>query len=611
MSQRDYQAWAVAETWRYFSEKNGNPVIAMPTGTGKSHVIAELLQSMLYAFPTTRAMILTHVKELIKQNYSKFIASWPNAPAGIYSAGLKQKNHYNAITFGGIASVAKQAELFGHVDLLFVDECDLVSPAETTMYNKFITALKKKNPHLKVIGLTATPWRAGLGAITNEGGLFTDVCVDMTGVDAFNWFIEQGYLIPLVPRPTELQLDVSGVHMRGGDFIQAELQHAVDKKEITLKALHETCAIAHNRYAWLVFASGVDHAKHIADELNILGISARAIYSGMDEGDRDRFLDQFAKGQIRALVNNNILTTGFDAPFVDLILMLRPSGSSRLWVQMLGRGTRPCFAPGFDLETQQGRLASIAASHKQDCLVLDFANNILRLGPINDPVIPKQKGKGPAGVAPVKLCPQCKTWNHSSVRFCTFCKDPRYEFVFQTKLKVEASTQQLIKAKAVEMPIVETFKVDHITYTIHHKGDTPILKATYYCGLQKFTDFVCLEHPSGNFALKRARDWWRERTSMPIPETVDEALDVADKLQCPTHLEIWINQKYPTIQRYCYDGSKFGREAPSSVIGATPPTVNVTETRDSAVTKMQSDQERQSIPTMNIMPELHDDDIPF
>lgn len=602
MSQRDYQTWAVSETWRYFQEKDGNPVIAMPTGTGKSHVIAELLRSMLYSFPTTRAMVLTHVKELIKQNCAKFLASWPNAPAGIYSAGLGKKEHYNAITFGGIASVAKKAALFGHIDLLFVDECDLVSPSETTMYNKFITELKKVNPLLKVVGLTATPWRAGLGAITNEGGLFTDVCVDMTGVDAFNWFIEQGYLIPLVPRPTKLVLDVTGVHMRGGDFIQAELQHAVDKKEITLKALQETCEIGRDRYAWLVFASGVDHAKHIADELNIMGVSARAIYSGMDEADRDRCIDQFAKGQIRALVNNNILTTGFDAPFVDLILMLRPSGSSRLWVQMLGRGTRPCFAPGFDLETQQGRLSAIAASHKQNCLVLDFANNILRLGPINDPVIPKQKGKGPPGMSPVKLCPHCNTYNHSSVRFCTFCKA---EFVFQTKLKVEASTQELIKGK-VEMPIVESVKVDHVTYTIHHKADLAILKATYYCGLQKFSDYVCLEHPDGNFALKRARDWWRERSKLPVPRKVDEALDLVDQIACPTHLEVWVNQKYPTIQRYCYDGSMFGRNTPTDLLGVTPPTINVTHTRDRFNASPPS-----GPVTMNVLPDLHDDDIPF
>jgi len=234
MMLRNYQDWTVKETWRYFAEHNGNPVIAMPTGTGKSHVIAGLLQSMLFAFPNTRAMMLTHVKELIQQNYNKFLQSWPNAPVGIYSAGLNKKELTQQISFGGIASVVKKATQFGHIDLLFIDECDLVSPNEATMYSRFVKILKIKNPHLKVIGLTATPWRAGLGAITNEGGLFTDVCVDMCGVDAFNWFITEGYLVPLIPKKTKLELDVTGVHMRGGEFVEKELQLAVNKSTKTI-----------------------------------------------------------------------------------------------------------------------------------------------------------------------------------------------------------------------------------------------------------------------------------------------------------------------------------------------------------------------------------------
>lgn len=577
MAERDYQTWAVKEVWRYFSEHTGNPVIAMPVGTGKSHVIASLALSMLQAFPRTRLMVLTHVKELIQQNFNKFVDAWHNAPVGIYSAGLNKKEFHYPITFAGIASVAKKADLFGHIDIVFVDECDLVSPSETTMYNKFFKQLRARNPALKVVGLTATPWRAGLGAITNEGGLFTDVCVDMTGVDPFNWFISEGYLVPLIPKPTKLELDVTGVHMRGGEFISSELQHAVDKQAITLKALHETMEIAHDRHSWLVFASGVEHTKHIAEELNILGVSAVAIYSGMEDKARDEAIAAFKAGTIRALVNNNILTTGFDAPLIDLILMLRPTGSSRLWVQMLGRGTRPWYAEGYNLETREGRLSAIAASQKQNCLVLDFAANIRKLGPINDPVIPRQKGKGSPGEAPVKLCTSCNTYNHASVRHCFNCGA---EFVFVTKLKIEASTATLIKGK-VDLPVVEPFKVDHITHNIHHKaGSPPMMKITYYSGLMNFTEYICVQHPPGNFARKRAMDWWKMRSKLPMPETTDEALDLAPGLLLPTHLEVWVNQKYPQIMRYCFDGSNFGRQEASDVLGVVTPSTSTTTQRD-------------------------------
>jgi DNA repair protein RadD len=591
MAERDYQIWGIEEILKYFEVKTGNPVVAMPTGTGKSHMISGFALKALRAYPMTRIMVLTHVKELIQQNYNKFIDAWPTAPAGIFSAGLNKKEFHLPITFGGIASVAKKAHLFAHIDLLFIDECDLVNPTEKSMYAKFIAQLKKQNPYLKVIGLTATPWRAGLGHITNEGGLFTDVAVDMTGVDAFNWFIEEGYLIPLVPKRTKLQLDITGVHMRGGDYVESELQLAVDKDYITEAALREVISVAGDRKRWLIFASGVQHAKNIVTMLHMLGVSAKAVYSGMekDGGNRDKTLDEHKRGDFTAIVNNNILTTGYDDAYIDLIIMLRPTGSSRLWVQMLGRGTRPVYDWPHYPETKDERLAAILNSCKHNCLVLDFASNGRKLGPINDPVIPRQRGKGPPGIAPVKDCPVCEMENHTTVRFCGGKPKTHpnfnpaagcgYEFIFEVKLKIEASTTELIKGK-IDLPVVESFKVDQITYTLHVKvGSEPMMKVTYYCGLKNFTDFVCVQHPDGNYARKRARDWWKQRTQLPVPSNTDDALDQAQTLAAPTHLEVWINQKYPTITRYCFDGSNFGRIDAGTAMATPIPEKTITSQR--------------------------------
>ena len=570
MAAREYQSWAVRETWRYFTEKEGNPVIAMPTGTGKSHVIALLAQSMMFAYPTTRIQVLTHVKELIAQNYDKFLSYWPTAPAGIFSAGLGRKEYHQQIIFGGIGSVVKHAAKFGRVDILFVDECDLISLNEKTMYLKYIGDLKKLNPYLKVIGLTATAWRQGVGSIVGaEGGIFTDFAVDMTGVDAFNWFITEGYLVPLIPKPTKLELDVTGVHTRGGEFIQAELQIAVDKDEITEKALRETMEIAHDRHSWLIFASGVEHSKHIASMLTTLGVECKAVYSGMEKDglNRDQIINDFKSGKLKAVVNNNVLTTGFDHPGLDLILMLRPTGSSRLWVQMLGRGTRPFYMAGYDLETREGRLEAIEASGKKNCMVLDFAANIKKLGPINDPVIPNKKGEK-AGTAPVRLCTACNTWNHASARFCFHCKN---EFVFVTKLKIEASTAQLIKS---DYPVIEVFKVDHITYSLHAKAgrEHPMIKVTYYCGLRSFDEFVGPQHEN-DYMKKRAREWWRMRTKEIMPLTVDQCMETISSLAAATHLQIWVNKKYPEITSTCFDGTAFGNHPLSDVVNSPTPTV--------------------------------------
>lgn len=531
---REYQIEAVKAHYTYFSEKAGNPVIAMPTGTGKSVVIAMFLQSLFWQWPGQRVLVLTHVKELIDQNHQKLLSIWPAAPAGIYSAGLGRKEANRAITFAGIGSIAKKAALFGHIDLVLVDEAHMVSTNDETLYRKFLTDLREFNPLLKVVGYTATPWRLGTGRIT-DGGVFDDVAYDITGMSAFNSLITDGFLCPLIAKKTELMLDTEGVHMRGGEFVASELQLAVDKYEVTRAAISEALEQAADRQHWLVFASGVDHAVHIAEMLNDMGVSAVAIHSKMPDAERDGAIADFKKSRYRVAVNNNVLTTGFDYPEIDCIVVLRPTSSTVLWVQMLGRGTRP-------------------HPSKQNTLVLDFAGNTRRLGPINDPVIPRKKGDKAGGEAPVKLCGWCATYNHASATHCVNCGK---EFTFQVKIKTTASTEEVMK---VDLPVVEVFRVDHVTYSRHEKiGRPPVLKVTYYCNIRAFTDYVCIEHDG--FAQRKARMWWTERgeQATPFPVSTDEGLQRSPALRTPTHINVWTNKKYPEIMAYCFDGSAFGK----------------------------------------------------
>jgi DNA repair protein RadD len=531
LNPRSYQVEAVQSVYQYFHSNTGNPVLALPTGTGKSVVIAMFLQSMFHMYGAQKVMVLTHVKELIQQNYDKLMSLWPAAPAGIYSAGLGKKEASRYITFGGIGSVARKAHLFGRVDIVVIDEAHLVSPNDETTYLRFLGELRAANPMVKVIGLTATPWRLGQGKITTDG-IFTDVCFDITGLQAFNRLIAEGYLAPLIPRQTRQLLDMEGVHMRGGEFVANELQHAVDKQEITFAAIKETLENAFDRNHILVFASGVEHANNIANMLVDMGQTAVAIHSKMGDAQRDQAILDFKAGKYRFAVNNNVLTTGFDFPGIDCIVVLRPTASTVLWVQMLGRGTRP----------MQG---------KSNCLVLDFAGNTRRLGPINDPVIPRKKGDKAGGEAPVKLCGSCATYNHASVTHCCYCGA---EFSFQVKIKQTSSTDEVLRG---EVPVVEVFKVDHITYSQHEKvGRPPMVKVTYYCGLRSFKEFVCVQHDG--FAQRKARQWWRERSEEVMPSTTAQALEVIDSVRTATHLRVWVNKQYPEILGHCFDGTAFG-----------------------------------------------------
>lgn len=545
---RYYQKEAEESIYKFFAEHRDtkrNPVVAMPTGTGKAIVIANFVKGILQQWPTQRVMMLTHVKELIEQNADKMRTVWPQAPLGIYSAGLGEKEAHMPITFAGIQSAAKHPDLFGHIDLVLIDECHLVSPDENALYRKFLAFLFARNPYLRVVGFSATAYRLGLGMIT-DGGVFTDICYDVTGMNAFNRLLDEGYLSPLVPMTTQAVLDVSKVHRRGGEFIAKELQDAVAREDITRDALAEAKIAAADRAHWLIFATGIEHVNMILRLLDDLNIPAAGVHSKMKSFERDDNLARFKAGQIRALVNADILTTGFDMPQLDCIILLRPTSSPGLHVQILGRGTRPYYAPGFDLSTTEGRLAAIAASTKQNCLVLDFAGNTQRLGPINDPCIPRMKGKG-EGDVPIKVCDACGCMAHISARVCPNCG---VEFVFKEKITPKASTIALIVR---DEPQVEEFPVDRVTYAPHVKpGFPPSLKVSYYCGLRRFTEWVCLEHHS-NGIVHKARAWWKERSSIEPPDTIEAALPHVTGLRTPAKIRVWINKKYPDILAHLFD----------------------------------------------------------
>ena len=563
-----YQFEAVESIFDHFKKKSTNPLIAMPTGTGKSVVIAEFLRRAFEAYPYQNILILTHVGKLIEQNHAKLLNMWPDAPAGIFSASLNRRDTQYPITFAGIMSIKANPLILGNIDLIIVDEAHLIGDAESTVYRKVIQTLFDQNKYLKVIGLSATCWRNGMGHLTN-GGIFQDVCYDLTGREAFNRMIEEGFLSPLIPKRTATQLDITGVHKQGGDFNIAELQVAVDKFETTELILKEYLELAHDRDKWLLFCSGVEHSDHVAEALSSMGIPCEALHSKLKPDAIEDIIGRFDRGELRALANNNMLTTGYDNPSIDFMGMLRPSTSASLWVQMLGRGTRCVYAPGYDLSTYEGRMAAIAEGGKANCLVADNAGNTSRLGAINDPVIPRQKGeKKGSGSAPVRLCMKCYCYNHANASACEYCGE---EFPVANKLKVQTSCAELIakdELKVDNPPEVNVYKVDKITYQKHTSREKPdMLKASYYCGYKVFHEYVCLNHPEGGFAHKKAIKWLKARFAPMIFDgypDVDRVLGVSHRFRIATHIRVWENKKYPEIMDVCFDGSAFGVEPVNS-----------------------------------------------
>lgn len=565
---RCYQQEAIDATLHYLNNYRGNPMICLPTGTGKSIVIAKICQALIQVMRSAnvghgRILNLTHVKELVQQNGKKFEKVSYEITVGYFCSGLNKRVITEPITFGSIQSVAKALALFDPFDIIIVDECHLISPKDETQYQLVFSHFKQLNPYLRVIGLTATPYRLGSGNLI-DSSIFDDIVYDRTGRDDFIWFIEQGYLSSIRPKRPETFLEVDGVTIRQGDYAKGQLEAAVNVHSKTVSAVKEMCQYGFDRKSWLLFGSGKNHVEAINRELINQGVTSTFVHSGIKKKERDSRLKAYLKGEFRAMVNMGILTTGFDHPPLDLIGVLRPTQSPVLWVQMLGRGTRPWG--GGEIEIEPGISASWP-SVKKDCLVMDFAGNTARIGPINDPVRPKKRkkgqGAGDGSQAPVRLCPECDHYSHATKPICDYCD---YVFPIEEKIDEKADTLELI---AIEKPTEERYKVKNVWYRKNQvMGKLPTLRVTYVCdklptsnkmqvsGTRKFLEWICLEHfeTSGKdgFARREAKEWWYERSPLDPPKTIDEALTKTSSLPIPKFIHVITNQQYPKITRCEY-----------------------------------------------------------
>lgn len=562
----EFQAKAEGALWDYFRERDGNPLVVMPTGTGKSVVIGTFVRNALAAFPQTRIVVLTHVETLIAQNHAKLMAVWPSAPAGIYSAGLSRRDTVHQIIFAGIQSVYDKPGVLGAADLVLIDEAHLVSPADETMYRAFVAAAEERNPKVKFVGFTATDWRLGSGKLAGNG-IFTDVAIDQTTPEAWNYFVDEGYLSRLHSKKTVLQLSDAGIAISGGEYSMRGQQDALDRESLTRQAIEELLwwGNTEQRNCWMIFATGVQHCEHVAELLQDYGVSAVPIHSRMK--DAARRIEDFKAGRYRAAVSMNKLTTGVDVPQIDLMGVLRFTKSSALWVQMLGRGTRMAYAPGFDLSTREGRFAAMAAGPKPNgCRVCDFAHNTERLGPINAPVVSMPRGPKRAGQgAPVRVCPSCAEYVHASLRICPACQ---YEFGAVIRIQGTSSDAEVMtRGEEPPAPVVQIFDVERVTYHVHKRrasSNPPSMRVSYYTTgeiPQKFEEWICLEHEG--YARRRAEQWWRERLppqwadSAPMPTGVAQAMEWASALLIPKQVKVWINSNRPKVVSYVYaDGSE-------------------------------------------------------
>jgi DNA repair protein RadD len=522
---RDYQQEAVTAVFNYLQRGGRAPLVEVPTGGGKSAILGEIVRRVVGEHGG-RVLVATHRKELIAQDERAILNVWPDGRrrVGVYSAGLGRREIRDCVV-GGVQSLARRARELGHVDVVIIDEAHLVSASEGTQYGKLLGALREANPDLVLVGLTATPYRLDQGLLTQgEGALFKSI-VYRTDIKRL---IADGYLSPLVTQTGSASINLDNVRTRAGDYVTADLELAADVDEITDKVAQDI-ADSGRRHV-LAFGVSVAHAHRLRNAIQMSGLSCETVVG--DTPDRADILERFKRGELNAIASCDVLTTGFDAPLVDCVALVRPTQSVALYVQMVGRGSR--VAPG-----------------KGDAIILDYGGNIARHGPI-DAVAIKSQAKTGGGSAPVKVCAQCGAECAAGVRACTECDHP---FPPPERKASESASRRAILSDGnpVEAERREVTRMEYSEHTSNSSGMT-MLRADYYGpGTPSayhpiVSEYVCLEHDG--FARVKADQWWMlHAPDVQAPQDTAGALELLDYLKPVRAVWVKPDGKYKRVTR--------------------------------------------------------------
>jgi len=508
---RPYQQDTVDAHYVALQEPGANPLFVLPTASGKSLVIAEFCKRSILQWPDTRILVLAHVRELLEQNHDELMNHLDGADisTGIYSAGIGRRDTTESVIFAGIQSAAHKDEMHQHWNLVLIDECHRVNSKTEGRYRDYLAELQVINPSIRVVGYTATHYRLDGGYLhKGKDALFTGIGYTVP----VEMLVCQGYLSTLRCKQPEHQIDTSGCKTRQGDWVTKDLSAAAMEGENVRLAVGEAVRIAREekREHWLAFAVDIAHALEIQAQLDAHGVTAECVFGHTPKDERDSTTARFKAGELPCLINVGCLTTGFNATLIDCLMVLRPTKSTSLYVQIYGRGMR----------LHEG---------KEDCLVIDFGGNVTRHGPINRVAIEETGDKVKPGEAPVKVCPECSEVVPLGAKECPECQ---YVWPVSEKHDTVAGTAQPIDMGPAPKP--QKMRVSSMTARKWTKQDKPpSMRVDYMVGLTQVSEWVCFEH--GGFAASKASDWWCKLGAMPVPLTVDEALGRVDELTVPSH----------------------------------------------------------------------------
>lgn len=392
---RYYQADAFKAFTEYTAENwCKNPLIVLPTGTGKAYLQAMIVQWML-EWDHTKILLLTHDQTLIEQNYDELMELMNDrlVDAGIYCAGLKRREARNRITFASIQSVHKRAwSDIGFRDIIIIDEAHRVPHKDEGTYRAFIAEMRKINPKIIIVGLTATQYRMKGGLLTEgKTKIFDDICYEVTIPELINPEHPKNrdkkqYLcnITTPKKAMKSKVDLSGVHIRYGEYIEKEMQEAFCKDNLVERSVKEIIEHTQDRKHVLVFTAGIDHCTEVIEAFEKFGQSVDCGHSKRTDIENQKALYDFKSGKIKYLVNVDKWTTGFNYKPVDCIAILRAMKSVGLYVQI-------CVDSETEILTTRGFLKYNEIKKDDIVYAFDLKNQNIKKTEIENIIINKRK----------------------------------------------------------------------------------------------------------------------------------------------------------------------------------------------------------------------------
>ena len=359
MKLRENQIEPVAIGVEFFKTKNMKPsIIVAPTAFGKSIVIAAIAKEL-----GEKLLVLQPSKELLEQNYNKFVTL--GGTASIYSASMGSKE-LGDVTYATIGSIIKIAGKFRELGVtkIIIDECDRYPRDKSGQLRRFVDGMKATH----VLGLTATPLKlqtnmgdtgpfSKLVMLTNRSkhGMFFKFILHVSQIQDI---VKLGYWTPLEYQSYDFDTGALVYNSSGAEYTNDSIARSYENQNIGNKIVKKVAELV-DRKSILVAVPTIEQATELAKRIP----SAAVVHGGTPKDERRRIIEEFRNQQIRVIVQVNVLTVGFDYPELDCLITGRPTASISWWYQFVGRGTR-------------------IHENKKDCLVVDFVGSVEKFGKV-------------------------------------------------------------------------------------------------------------------------------------------------------------------------------------------------------------------------------------